>query len=257
MDTKLDTFGKRLQQARNASQYSRPQLAEVTGIPAKAIEKFEYGTQEPTFSRVETLAKTLNVTVDYLMKGDADEGQGESEIESITATEVQQEIIGDEHNNVSAKLMYLDELREIGFQKHWRTTPRLFSEVEEGLESFSYDELLDLGEERGLYPIFSNAEQAFDVLKAKDQKAILSDLRERIIDTAYFGRDLYYIDIDDLKEQASFLELKKDKEGAFFDSWSGPEAVIMAIRIECRDLALKGKAPDFSDTEIFKDKEVA
>ena len=123
------TFGERLMQARNAAMLSRPQLAKASGIPTKAIEKFEYGTQEPNISRLQTLAKILNVTVEYLMDGNEDEEIEETE--PVDVHDIEADIVGDEIDQLTQKLSYLDELREIGFQKHWRSAPRLFAEVEE------------------------------------------------------------------------------------------------------------------------------
>ena len=67
-----DTLASRLRQARDDMGFSRAELARRTGIPAKSIEKFEFGTQEPSVSRLQALSEALEVTFQSLAGMDAD-----------------------------------------------------------------------------------------------------------------------------------------------------------------------------------------
>jgi DNA-binding XRE family transcriptional regulator len=57
-------LGQRLRAAREASKFTRSQVTEFTGIPAKSVEKFEAGQQQPSAERLIRLAKLFDTTVD-------------------------------------------------------------------------------------------------------------------------------------------------------------------------------------------------
>lgn len=249
------TFGERLMQARNAAMLSRPQLAKASGIPTKAIEKFEYGTQEPNISRLQTLAQILNVTVEYLMHGN--ETQEIEENEPVDVHEIEADVVGDEIDQLYQKLSYLDELREAGFQKHWRSAPRLLQEVEEELLTLSLDDLLDLGEERELFPVSQEVIDDFSENGIDEQHAILNILVQRVLNTAYFGLDLHSIRKRDLTDLAHTYDLKGDNSDFWGSKWSGYDTVVNALQELFRPLALKGNSPDFLDEDEYKEREVA
>ena len=62
------SLGSRLKQAREEAGLSRRKLADETGIPAKMIEKYEYGTAEPPLGRLKLLCQTLGIPVEELME---------------------------------------------------------------------------------------------------------------------------------------------------------------------------------------------
>jgi len=144
-----ETVASRLRAAREAAKMTRKDVFEKTGIPLKSLEKFENGTQEPTVSRLVTLAQYYEVTVNNLLgvqdvHTDALSEPTPGEVVSLepetkeTASEIQddQTIPGsnplpnvnversqeDEHIPESAPetiedvLAVLDQLRECNFQ---------------------------------------------------------------------------------------------------------------------------------------------
>jgi transcriptional regulator with XRE-family HTH domain len=67
-----------LRESREDMGYSRKQLAEVTGIPFKSLEKFERGEMEPTLSRAFTLARALEIPFENIreeVEGDTPEDE--------------------------------------------------------------------------------------------------------------------------------------------------------------------------------------
>ncbi len=252
--TKDMKFGERLMQTRNAAQLTRPQLSKLTQIPTRAIEKFEYGTQDPTLARVQTLAKALNVTDEYLSKGDDVEIP---EIEIVDAVEVQDEVLGTELDQATQKLAYLDELREIGFQKHWRTAPRLFAELTVSISKFELDDLLDLAELRGLYAVSDDDLEGYADLETDDQETLFMGIVNRILDTAYFGIDLYHIRMKDLEIIAYKQDIDGDSDKFFGPDWTGYAAITQALRLKFWDEALRGNNPDFINEDNYKKREDA
>jgi len=254
MTKKTTTFGERLMQARNTAMLSRSQLATASGIPAKAIEKFEYGTQDPTISRVKTLAQVLNVEVDYLMTG---EGVTMPTIEPVVSDDVASNMLGGELEQITQKLSYLDELREDGFQKKWRTAPRLFEEVQKSMQKLSLDDVLDLGEARELFPVSEELLDQYQEMDGEEREAFIDNLIERVLDTAYFGLDLHTIRKSDLVDLAHCYDLDGDDTNFWGSKWSGQAAIVSALQYTMRHLALKGQSPDFMDEKEYKQREVA
>lgn len=62
-----NVFGQRLRAARNERGLEQQQLAEKAGLPASSISHFEKGARKPSFDNLRNLAKTLDVTTDYLL----------------------------------------------------------------------------------------------------------------------------------------------------------------------------------------------
>ena len=66
-ETQSDTVATRLRKSRDAIGLTRADVVKETGIPAKSIEKFENGNQEPSVSRLVTLCKLYDVTEAYIL----------------------------------------------------------------------------------------------------------------------------------------------------------------------------------------------
>ncbi len=62
-----DPFSDRLQAARNLRCWSQKELAQRAGIPTRGITHFEEGLSRPSFDRLRRLARTLEVSTDYLL----------------------------------------------------------------------------------------------------------------------------------------------------------------------------------------------
>ena len=69
----IQGFSQRLAEARRG-QYTQEELAEIIGCSAQSIRKYESGERQPdNFEIIVNLAKTLNVTTDYLLGKDKEE----------------------------------------------------------------------------------------------------------------------------------------------------------------------------------------
>lgn len=65
MDKPFD-FGLLLKEERKKKRITQKQLSSILGVTVTAISKYECGTAYPTFESMQTLAKTFNVSLDYL-----------------------------------------------------------------------------------------------------------------------------------------------------------------------------------------------
>lgn len=64
---KKNSFGDRLKLARGARNLNQTELAKNTGLQPAAIGHFEANRRKPSFANIRALAKTLNVSSDYLL----------------------------------------------------------------------------------------------------------------------------------------------------------------------------------------------
>lgn len=241
------TFGERLKQLREAKRYSRSALAKETGIPEKSLEKFEYGSATPTIDRLYKLAEVLDVTTQHLLDGDTPDEEDEIELDEIDDLD---------EGLIEMKCDHIDVLREGGFHISWRSAPKLIAEIMSDIATYDLDILLDLAENRGLFVITSDEIATLTKATGKTKTEMFAEIVERILDTLYFGVDLYAIRKKDLITLADDLELKGDVEGFLSTSWSSIAAIVTALRPYCRAEALKSKAPDFENDETFKAREV-
>lgn len=245
-NTDQTTFGDRLKLAREAARYTRPTLAKETGIPEKSLEKFEYGTMAPNIDRVQKLCSVLDVSVADLVEGREEESKVIDE-----GSEIEKQ--GSELDQIFVKL---DRYREEGFEKYWRSVPQLMTKLSGLLNGTGFKDLLDIAENRALFIINTDEVTAIENAEGEAQTEQITEIIERIIDTAYFGVDLYTLRENKLSDLADELGIGSDKS-TFFSSWSGYKVLVMALRPACRDLALKGKSPDFMDQDKYKKREVA
>lgn len=230
-------FGSRLQRLREDRGVTRPALAKSTGIPLKSIEKFEHGTMSPNVERLALLADALDVETETLVKSKPD----------APASKMNPLIDGERGGallKTEKVLTDLDQMREEGFEKYWRTAPRLMAAANEMIEKLSTDQLLDLAEYRDLMPIDENDYEPSEVV-------------ERIMDTAYFGVDLVKIELSALEGLADSFELEGDEQGWFERSWSGREVLLAALRPVARKSQLAGRQVALDNTEKFPFHETA
>lgn len=246
-------FGSRLQSAREASNFSRRQVAELTGIPVKSIEKFETGDMSPSIDRVQALARVIDVSPTFLLNG----APTKQEVEEIGAAVAKHHEYLDDIDAILDAFLSLDEMRKNGFQRHWRTAPRSFEALEEIVGKMSYDELLDVGEARGLLAVPQSEVEMYEGLPLDEQIVAKQALADRIVDTAYFGIDLFSLDPEPLSDLADEFDVEKDQEGILFSSWSGDSAMIVALRPVLKERFLKGNQLDFEDEEQFPKREGA
>lgn len=233
--TNKNTFGNRLKLARERERYSRPALSKATGIPVKSLEKYEYDEAPPNIDRLRDLADKLNVTTEYLMHGqqefvptgESPEAASENEPSKLSVLE---------------QLKQLDDMRLKGFSKFWRSAPRLFAIVEAEIGSLNSDELLDLAEARQLAPI-----KNVGAFEAVDRDETV----HRVLDTAYFGVDLHYLEQSSLEELAEEFNLEPDIRGIIFSHWSDIRPLASALRIVLREGYLKHDNIDLTNELKF------
>lgn len=64
-------FNERLKELREHKNLTQEQLAKISGISSRMIQRYEYGTSRPRLDAAEKIAKALNVSTDELL-GNAD-----------------------------------------------------------------------------------------------------------------------------------------------------------------------------------------
>jgi len=60
-------FSQRLKSVRKAQKRSQKELADLLDVTVRGYQYYEDGTHEPSYDRLVTLAKYLNVSTDYLL----------------------------------------------------------------------------------------------------------------------------------------------------------------------------------------------
>ena len=64
-------FNERLKELREKNNLTQEQLAKISGVSSRMIQRYEYGTSRPRLDAAEKIAKALNVSTDELL-GNAD-----------------------------------------------------------------------------------------------------------------------------------------------------------------------------------------
>ena len=64
-------FNERLKELREKINLTQEQLAKISGVSSRMIQRYEYGTSRPRLDAAEKIAKALNVSTDELL-GNAD-----------------------------------------------------------------------------------------------------------------------------------------------------------------------------------------
>ncbi len=60
-------FSQRLKTVRKAQKRSQKELADLLEVTVRGYQYYEGGNHEPSYDRLVTLAKYLNVSADYLL----------------------------------------------------------------------------------------------------------------------------------------------------------------------------------------------
>jgi len=248
-----ETPAMRLREAREGLGLSRAELARMTGIPAKSIEKFEYGSQEPSLSRVQVLAEALEVTSQWIM-GEEQTAPKTTKAQPLPSNQNDQAPMQKGlAPTVREMLEQLDDMRTDEFDGVQRQAMALADRIRAALKVFEPDELLALADERGLYKDECENEITFmiDVFKKDPHKAqaYCGSVEERIIDTAILGLDLYNIDRDALVELADQLQDEHDieKPGVFGLGWGKHKGFVPLIRPYVQAQALSGNGFNFDE----------
>ena len=64
-------FNERLKELREKNNLTQEQLAKISGVSSRMIQRYEYGTSRPRLDAAEKIAKALNVSTNELL-GNAD-----------------------------------------------------------------------------------------------------------------------------------------------------------------------------------------
>lgn len=64
-------FNERLKELREKNNLTQEQLAKISGVSSRMIQRYEYGTSRPRLDAADKIAKALNVSTDELL-GNAD-----------------------------------------------------------------------------------------------------------------------------------------------------------------------------------------
>ena len=64
-------FNERLKELREKNNLTQEQLAKISGVSSRMIQRYEYGTSRPRLDAAEKIAKALNISTDELL-GNAD-----------------------------------------------------------------------------------------------------------------------------------------------------------------------------------------
>jgi transcriptional regulator with XRE-family HTH domain len=63
----MSNFSERLKEIRISTKLSQKKVAEITGISISVYQEYEYGTIEPTISRLEVLSRCFQISADWLL----------------------------------------------------------------------------------------------------------------------------------------------------------------------------------------------
>jgi len=257
-------IGKRVRASREAKGLSRKALADLTGIPYRTMENFELGSQEPSVSRMRTLAEALGVTEGFLIDGKSDANPEKTppwEDESETPEDT-----GPEPNtlkSVRSQLATLDEERAKGFGTNIEAVALLLDGLSADLERLSADNLSALIDERNL---FEDAEGWLlgisEIMEDEPEEAISAceGMASRIIDTAVFGADLCALTNDALTELGEGVGMRFGMDMGFVNFGlddSDRDHAIGLLRPALRNLALAGNGPDMEDGSLYPIQDAA
>ena len=233
-------LGHSLREGREAAGLSRAQLADRTGIPAKAIEKFESGAQEPSASRLVKLSHQLELDVGALIGLQLHAENDKSRLQ--TSKGPAETSTGREaFEHAKSIVAELDLLRANGFVGAHRRSFVLAEKASAAICSVEPGELFDLAISRGIdQATMPEREKQLSQFAEDPRHAETGcrELGERIVDTAIFGRDLYSVDLDQLQNIADELEEDGSIErrysewglAMFLGSWDDHSSLVPLVR---------------------------
>jgi transcriptional regulator with XRE-family HTH domain len=237
-------FGARLRKAREAAGMSRSELAVMSEIPNKTIEKFEYGTQEPSVSRLAVMAELLSVSQKWLVTGVEHPVSIES-VGTVSKTDDDDGNLPSVETETDGMLQHLADARRSGFSDVWRESVRsilgylkraraaqfagcqrqALALCELAADNMKFMELEDLkgfAQEYGIIvfdedtKIQTRKQKKHNglIVRHSDREAVRDvedihaesvEIAERIIDKAVLGLDLYSIEQKKLQRLAKYV----------------------------------------------------
>lgn len=240
--------------ARDAKGLSRKALGERISVSEKTIEKWETGERQPPVKRLQDLSVELEVPASYFVDGTGTLDVF-PEIETTAPENIPEdtEAYADTVSSAFAFLDELDEIREAGFVTP-RSATTLIAKCQDALKQLEADDLLEVAEMRGLHsddcPSLTGILEIFGLGFDKGQE-FCGNIEERIIDTAIFGVDLYWIERKSLLELIDKYKISHPDEWAVWPDWGSHEFFVPFLRHELRAAAIVGKTEPFEDAEMF------
>lgn len=255
-----DDLPSRIRKARENVGLSRAELSRRTGIPPKAIEKFEYGQQEPSVSRLRTLCRELGSDFESMMGGLEEDSDGGASIavkpshRPVHPSPHPSNTTDDPEAEVRRLLKCVDDLRSEAFEDGRRMGMALTDDLKNSLRYLEPDELLSVAEKRGVRTL--DCPDAISIMALfsddpADAQNQCGDVEERIIDTAVLGADLFGIERDALAVLADHLQEMHEMERPGLFSWGSHRELVTTLRPVLRTLAFAGNAIKLDDRKAF------
>jgi transcriptional regulator with XRE-family HTH domain len=249
----LSTLAARLQHARKAANMSRAELARRTGIPAKTIEKVEYGTQELTVSRLQSVCDEIGIDILWLITGEADSTDDDVTDEAMTPQDHPRPS-GNARQTVQANstaplchltiadgfLSELEGMFEQGYEDCPRKALAYYDAAVSTMRFLDPVPLVELAKHRGMRRRnLPTADTLHNALLADIEagEALCAAFAQRIADFHFFGEDLHDKDMSALQALAERLELR----GGGFFGWESKEALIAALRPVLKQRVIAGE----------------
>jgi transcriptional regulator with XRE-family HTH domain len=242
-------LAERIREIRESNRLTRPELAKLTNISVRSLEKYEYGTAEPSATKIIAIAQALDVSVGKLLS----EAENDEHSEEIDREDIPTGI-----DVVRSMLEQIDELIADGSASALRRVECVAGDISSRMKHLSGDELADLAEERGLYTATDNVSgfirdllALFEEQPEKFHREAL-DIEERILDSALIGADLRAIEVKELRKLVN--ENKLDLDWNYFDELliePDHDDMLPKLRVLLRNQAICGCAPDLADEDAF------
>jgi len=257
-----EEVGARYRTARDDAGLSRAQVAKLSNVSAKAIEKFEAGQQQPSLLRFAALCEAVGKSVEEILNGDVQDNDGEAapaprratlpaprQVQPFAQPVPEPETAADRARGL---LMDLDELRETRFRNAQRRAMALVEQVVSELRFLEAEELIDLAHERGVFPAGLPAVHELEQLlikePAKGQEQCHA-LGLRVIDTALLGADVFAVDLKALGELAKRMQIDKP-----FFGWDDHPEIAAKLLEPLRAAAVAGQGEDLGNEKAFPNR---
>lgn len=240
-----ETVGMRLRKARDDKGLSRREVQEQTNIPQKSLEKIEGGQQEPSVSRVQALAELYNVSLKWLLSGNAE--QADQAIAETAKTTQPNAVPVNENgplDTLRGMLADLDDMRTSSFANVQRGAMALVDDIQSTMKYLEPADLLTLATERELSQCEKEStDLIFDLFNEDAEKAqgYCGSIENRIVDTAIFGIDLHNFDKKKLSALVDELKVEVPNDD-FITWWDEPDKMelVTALRPNIRSMAISG-----------------
>lgn len=256
-ENELDTPAKRLKVAREQTGMSRAAMAGKAGVSPRTLEKYEYGSAEPSISKLVAICAVLGVDESFIARGAT---TPDGVLSAAPGSRGPDETV----ERVRSMLGELDQARAVpGLAAMPRRAAGLLRALERELACVECAELAMLADERCLYvgtaeieghfqAVFSALSDDGDFLAHAN---LATELAHRIADTAILGRDLHGIAPDVLNVLAH--ELLEGGLWFFANEWSLDDSeCVHRLRLVLRTRVVLDGTFSLEDNDKFPKREL-